>query len=222
MGLYCADARVRPFNKHVSCPLTQSQKQIHRLQKRYILLSKPSPRVVIETPISREEVLHCNSLMIKHRCHTRTHAGVAAANRGAKYSNFLQRSRGRQQRLSHPNARSHWREGLQRAICSPNPLKRRPSPTHLLPQPAPQTQAEQVNPAKCQPPPPGHLPLLINLTFHNLTLSAPGVYSATSPQTRHMKRSHQTRGVCPRQQPQGLPASMATEYQTSYSTSASV
>lgn len=129
--------------------------------------------------------------------------------------------------VSAVQTQAHWRDGPQRAICSPNPVKRRPSPTHLLPQPAPQTQTQQLNPAKCQPPRPGHLPLLINVTFHNYYPQRPRrlfrrVYSATSPPTRHMKRSHQTRGVCPRQQPQGLLASMGTPYQTSYSTSASV
>lgn len=119
-----------------------------------------------------------------------------------------------------PAIQTQRRYGPQRAIWSPAPLKRRPSPTHLLPRPAPQTQAEQANPAKCQPPRPGHLPLPINLTFHN---SYPQrsrrplrrVYSAAWPPTRHMRRSHQTRGVCPRQQPRGLPASTATPYQTS-------
>lgn len=55
MGLYRAHARVRSFNKHVSwrhqtSPVTQSQKRIHRLQKKvnFAVLA------LLEMPISRE------------------------------------------------------------------------------------------------------------------------------------------------------------------------
>lgn len=68
---------------------------------------------------------------------------------------------------------------------------------------------EQMNPVKCQQPHPGHLPLLINLTFHNYyskrhRLIFHQVYLVTSPLSCHTMHSHQTRGVWWFQQPERL------------------
>lgn len=108
MGLSCTDAWVRSSNKHVSCrhqtsPVTQSQKQIHRLQKKGQFCCPNLPLALLSrhqsakrgeasswnTYLNRSEVVNCNLLMIERHCHTRRHAGVAAANRGAKNANLL-------------------------------------------------------------------------------------------------------------------------------------